>query len=118
MPLGEFTATAYDLSYQSCGKHPGDPGYGVTRNGVNLINKTRTEAMAIAVDPKIIPLGSKVNLIFPDRPQYNGTYTAVDTGTFYGRHIDVFLGDFSSPYPAPEVLQFGRTSARVFLTAD
>lgn len=115
--IREFTASAYDLSYQSCGKHPGDPSYGVTRYGINLVGKTREEAMAVAVDPNIIPLGSKIQIIFPGRPEYNGIYTAVDTGSFQGRHIDLFFGDFNSPYPSDQALQFGRTTAKIIILA-
>jgi 3D (Asp-Asp-Asp) domain-containing protein len=113
--IRNFTASAYDLSYQCCGKRPGDPGYGVTCCGENLIGKTREEAKAVAIDPDVIPLGSRLYIVFPERPKYNGIYTAVDTGAFKGAHIDLFMGDFNSIYPAQETIEFGRTTAQVIV---
>lgn len=52
-------ATAYTNSFEDCGKNPGDPGYGITYTGMTA----RTGI--IAVDPKVIPLGSKVYVRCP-----------------------------------------------------
>ena len=85
-----FIATTYDLSYESCGKYPDHPAYGITYTGKKAI-KGRT----IAVDPSIIPLGSNVYIEFP-KPYSNltGWYTAEDTGSkVKGNIIDVFLGE-------------------------
>lgn len=115
-PLGEFLATAYDLSYDSCGKYKGDDGYGQTAGGVNLIGKSRKEAKAIAVDPNVIPLGSKVYVEFSGKyASYSGIYTAVDTGSaIKNKHIDMFLGDFDRPDPDPRVWGFGRQHPKVY----
>lgn len=88
--------TAYDLSEASCGKAPGQRGYGVTATGFNLSGHTLESARAIAVDPRIIPLGSRVKIKFTDNDmqKYNGIYTAVDTGSaIKGNRIDIFAGD-------------------------
>lgn len=70
------------------------------------------EAMVIAVDRNIIPLGSKVEVIFYDKElsYLNGIYSAEDTGgAIKGYRIDVFLGvDQSS-----ECRKFGRRIAKV-----
>ena len=47
---GLFTATAYDLSVQSCGKKESHPAYGVTANGTSLKGHTLESARAIAVE--------------------------------------------------------------------
>ncbi len=110
--------TAYDLSVQSCGKDMDNPGYGVTASGVCLAGHTWDSARAIAVDPDMIPLGSQVMIIFEDEyaSQYNGVYTAVDTGgDIDGTRIDLFMGDFQSYEPADEALQFGVRSATIYL---
>jgi 3D (Asp-Asp-Asp) domain-containing protein len=83
-------ATAYDLSFGSCGKRPGDPGYGITASGVKA-QKGRT----IAVDPEYIPLGTKVYITFPEEyAGMDGVYVAEDTGRLIkGWHIDIFFGE-------------------------
>ena len=36
LPLGEFEATAYDLSIQSCANQRASRGYGITANGTSI----------------------------------------------------------------------------------
>lgn len=116
---GTFECTAYDLSWQSCQKAPDDPWFGITADGTSLVNKTRSEAMAIAVDPKVIPLGSRVLIIFNgSRNKYTGIYKAVDTGgAIKGNKIDVFFGDFKEQV-SKEAMRFGRVNAEVYLLAE
>jgi 3D (Asp-Asp-Asp) domain-containing protein len=104
-----FIATAYDLSVQSCGKPIGHPQYGITSNGTNIAGKTREQAMSIAVDPNVIPLGSQVKITFPEPyTHFNGVYTANDTGSaIKGKKIDIFMGDFGSNNPNQSVWDFG-----------
>lgn len=114
---GTFRATAYDLSYQSCGKKPSHPAYGITANGTNLKGQTLESARAIAVDPKVIPLGSKVYLEFEDEYKHlNGVYNAVDTGgAIKGKRIDIFFG---SGDVSKEVKQFGVRKVKVTLLSE
>lgn len=112
----EFTVTCYDLSVQSCGKPIGSKGYGITASGFDLTGHTWETARAIAVDPKVIPLGSKVEITFIDEDysKYNSTYTAVDTGSaIKGNKIDFFLGDFNQNKVHQSVWEFGKTKAVV-----
>lgn len=111
-----FTVTAYDLSVQSCGKEIGHPHYGLTASGFNLTGLNREEAMSIAVDTKIIPMGSQVQVTFTDSnyTQYNGIYTARDTGgEIKGYKIDLFMGDFQSNKASAEAMNFGVPKAEV-----
>lgn len=113
-----MTVTEYDLSVASCGKEIGHPAYGLTSSGMSLAGHTLESARAIAVDPSVIPLGSKVRIKFDDASvqHLDGIYTAVDTGgAIQGSRIDLFFGDFQSYHPAPEALQFGRREAEVIL---
>jgi 3D (Asp-Asp-Asp) domain-containing protein len=114
--MGAFLSTAYDLSYQSCGKYPSDVGYGNTAGGVSLIGKTRESARAVAVDPSVIPLGSKLYIEFPGKyKNFTGVYTAIDTGSAIKRnHIDLFMGDFNNILPDPSVAEFGRQGVIVY----
>lgn len=76
--LGTFKVTAY-CGCRSCnGKWYGQP----TASGTDYV-----EGRTIAVDPKVIPLGTKVVL--------NGTvYTAEDTGSaIVGKTIDLYMED-------------------------
>ena len=116
LPLGEFEATAYDLSIQSCGKSRASRGYGITANGTNIARHSRESAMTIAVDPNIIPLGTKVYIEFPEQFKYlNGIYTANDTGSaIKGKVIDVFMGDFQQDTTSETVWEFGRRKVKVY----
>lgn len=112
--LGEFEITAYDLSVQSCGKRTTHPEYGLTANGTDLVGQTWKTVRAVAVDPKIIPLGTKLQITF-DNPEYlcyNGVYQAVDTGSaIIGKKLDLFLGENA----IEECVEFGITTANVFV---
>ncbi len=86
----KMTATAYDLSFESCGKERSSPAYGVTSSGTRA-----TAGRTIAVDPEVIPLGSRVKITFPEKYSYlDGIYMAEDTGRLIkGNKVDVFFGE-------------------------
>lgn len=110
-----FKATAYDLSVASCGKAIGTKGYGITANGTKLSGKTRLQAMTVAVDPSVIPLGTKLKITFPEPyGHFTGIYTANDTGgKIKGRKIDVFMGDFRQNKAHQSVRNFGIREVKV-----
>lgn len=83
-------ATAYDLSVASCGKDRKHPEYGITYSGTRA-----AEGRTVAVDPKVIPLGSSVRITFPEEYSYmDGIYVAEDTGRLIkGNSIDIFFGE-------------------------
>ena len=92
-----FLVSAYDLSYQSTQKSRGTKGYGITSSGFDLRGHTLSSARTIATDLSIIPLGSKVRLIFKDSKykRYDGIYTSRDIGGKIKNYkIDLFIGDF------------------------
>lgn len=83
--------TAYTAGYESTGKSPGDPEYGVTASG-----KYVKEQQTIAVDPSVIPIGTKVYI------EGIGVRVAEDTGgAIIGNRIDVYMSDLSA------AIQFG-----------
>ena len=85
---------------------------GTTAIGVSTYGQSRESAMLIAVDPNIIPLGSKVKVTFDDPrwSHYNGIYYAADTGgAIVGHTIVIFVGHGNDS----EALQFGRRSCKV-----
>ena len=113
---GTFIATAYDLSITSCGKKESHPAYGITANGTSLKGHTLESARAIAVDPKVIKLGSKVYIEFLDEEyqHLDGEYVAVDTGSaIKGNKIDIFFGDTGDSKTDQAVWDFGRRKAKV-----
>ena len=110
-----FVITAYDLSIKCTGKSRGDSGYGITKDGTDLRGLT-WRARVISVDPRLMPLGSKVELEFVDEnyKKYNGIYYCRDTGSrIIGNKIDFFMGDFHSEKASKETIGFGNTEAYV-----
>lgn len=97
-------ATAYDLSYASCGKNPGDKGYGITASG------TKATRGSVSVDPNVIPLGTKLYIESLDGSKDYGYARAEDTGgAIKGNRVDLFF------HSASEVRQFGRRNVKVHI---
>lgn len=93
------TATAYDASYESNG--PWGP---ITATGKALASGM------VAVDPRVIPLGTKLYIEAPDGSWVYGYSVAEDTGgAIKGNKVDLF---FPSSY---RVRQFGRRTANVYI---
>ncbi len=91
--LGIFRLTAYDACIICCGK----------TDGITATGTTAEVGRTIAVDPNVIPFGSRVMI--------NGhIYTAEDSGSkIKGNRIDVFLSTHE------EAQRFGVKEAEVFL---
>ena len=97
-------ASAYDLSFESCGKRPGDKYYGITASG------THAKPGTVAVDPRVIPLGTKLYIESMDGTGSYGYATAEDKGgAIKGNRIDLFYANRS------EALQFGRREVKVYI---
>lgn len=95
--LGAFKMTAYCPCSKCCGKWAG----GITSTGVIAQAKH-----TIAVDPSVIPYGSKV--IINDQ-----VYTAEDCGgAIKGNHIDIYFDTHE------EASSFGVQCAEVFLVIE
>lgn len=84
MPKMEETIlTHYCICRKCCGKSPDHPAYGITASGRKAEPYT-----SVAVDPKIIPLGSTVYIDHGDGDIR--VYRADDTGSaIKGAHIDL-----------------------------
>ncbi|MGI6066492.1 MAG: 3D domain-containing protein [Bacillota bacterium] len=93
----EMTATAYDACIQCCGK-------------TDRITKSGTRALpghTIAVDPKVIPLGTQVYI------ETLGVFTAEDTGrAIKGRRIDIYMETHEQAF------KFGIKNLKVYMLND
>ena len=93
-----MVATAYTAGPESTGKSPGMPGYGITATGM------RVKPGVIAVDPRVIPLGTYVYV------RGYGYSIAADTGgAIKGNRIDVYMKTLREAY------QWGRRTVNVYI---
>ena len=106
-PVFEYTsvltmnATAYTLSYSCTGKRPGDRYFGICASGMTA------QYGVVAVDPKVIPLHTKLYI------EGYGFAIAGDTGgAIKGNKIDLFFD------PTEDLRAFGRQTLQVYILAD
>lgn len=95
-----FTAevTAYTAGYESCGKLPNHPAYGITANG-NEVRKG-----IIAADTNVLPFGTKVYI------EDLGIFTVDDTGgDIKGNRIDIYMDNLN------EAMKFGRQNRKLIV---
>lgn len=97
------TLTAYTAGYESTGKTSDHPAFGITFSG-----KRVQEGHTIAVDPKVIPLGTKVYI------EGLGLREAQDVGSaIKGAKIDVYIEDLD------EALRFGvKKNVKVYVLSN
>ncbi|GAE90086.1 3D domain-containing protein [Acetivibrio straminisolvens] len=100
-------ATAYTASYEDTGKTPDHPEFGITYTGV------RARRGIVAVDPKVIPLGTKLYIEgIGGVPDY-GYAVAADIGSAVkGNIIDLYMDDRES------VKRWGVKKVRVYILYD
>ena len=99
-----MTSTAYDLSVESCGKTPDHPEYGITYSG------TRAKKGTVAVDPSVIPLGTRLYIESLDGRSDYGFAVAEDTGSAVkGNIIDLFMESEA------DVAAYGKRKVRVYI---
>lgn len=93
-----FTAdvSAYTAGFESCGKMPEHPAYGITANG----NKVRKGI--IAADTNVLPFGTKVYI------EGLGIFVVDDTGSaIKGNRIDIYMDNVD------EAVRFGRQNRKL-----
>ena len=93
-----MVASAYDLSYESTGKRPGDKYFGITASG------TKARPGVVAVDPSVIPLGTRLYV------EGYGFAVAEDTGgAIKGNRIDLFYEN------RKQALNYGMRKVKVYI---
>lgn len=93
-----MNASAYTAGFESTGKRPGDPYYGITASGLTV------ERGIVSVDPRVIPLGTQLYV------EGYGFSLAADTGgAIIGNKIDLFYESEA------EARRFGRKNLTVYV---
>ena len=96
-------ATAYTADFASTGKRPGDGGFGRTATGT-IARRNPNGYSSIAVDPRVIPLGTKLYI------EGYGYGIAEDTGgAIKGNIVDVYFNSNA------ECIQWGRRTVNVYV---
>lgn len=94
-------ATAYTLDFQSTGRHPGDPLFGVTASGL------MAQVGVVAVDTNVIPFHTRLYI-----EGYGFAVAGDRGGAIRGDKVDLFFDT------REETLQFGRQHIRVWILDD
>lgn len=101
--LGDFTATHYCSCAKCCG----------TETGKTATGTQATAERTIAVDPEIIPLGSKVIINNDVSDLIPKVYIAEDTGgAIKGNRIDIYCESHQ------EALELGVKKVKVYLIKE
>ncbi|HHW47783.1 MAG TPA: DUF348 domain-containing protein [Clostridiaceae bacterium] len=84
-------STAYTSSYEDTGKTPDHPYFGMTYTGI------KAKKGVVAVDPKVIPLGTRLYIEVPGSAPDYGFAIAADIGSAVkGNKIDLYMEDVKS----------------------
>ena len=107
----DVTATAYCLCQKCCGKSPSSPNYGRTASGLVIVPNTGMKVLA--VDPKVISLGTNVYVEGLNGAADYGYAVAADTGgAIKGNKVDLYFDTHQ------EALRWGRRTVRVYILPD
>ena len=97
-------ATAYTSSYEDTGKKPDHPTFGITYTGL------KAREGVVAVDPKVIPLGTKLYIEVPGPAPDYGFAIAGDIGSAVkGNNIDLYFDT------REEVRKWGNKKVNVYI---
>ncbi len=103
----DMKATAYTASLKDTGKAPGHPLFGITATGIKV------KKGIIAVDPRVIPLYTRVYVEIPgSTPDYGYAIAADVGGAIKGNKIDLYYD--SQDY----VDRFGVKKVKVYILSD
>jgi 3D (Asp-Asp-Asp) domain-containing protein len=101
-PKKRVVATGYTAGFESTGKHPGHPSYGITASGVKV---KRDLYSTIAADTSVFPIGTILFI-----PGY-GYGVVADTGSaIKGNKIDLYYETVEDVYS-----QWGKKTVDVYI---
>lgn len=112
------TSVSYTMNASAYGATKLNGGAGT---GLTAMGKEPVGGQTVAVDPKLIPLGTKLQLTCDSYPSVNGIYIAEDKGgAIKGKKIDIYFDDWNrDPHVArKEMLAFGRRTVVVTIIND
>lgn len=101
----EVTATGYTAGYESTGKTPEHPAYGITFSGVNV---TRDLYSTIAADLSVFPLGTILFI-----PGYGYGVVADIGGAIEGDELDLYFSSVEDVYD-----QWGKRTLDVYVIKE
>ncbi|MEJ8545957.1 3D domain-containing protein [Brevibacillus borstelensis] len=101
-PKIRVVATGYYAGYESTGKHPTHPSYGITYSGVKV---RRGEYSTIAADLRVFPLGTVLYI-----PGYGYGVVADKGGAIRGNKIDLYFETKQDVFK-----QWGKKSVDVYV---
>ena len=101
-PRHEVLATGYTAGYESTGKVPESPAYGITYSGVKV---KRDLFSTIAADLNIFPIGTILYI-----PGYGYGVVADKGGAIKGNHLDLYYETVQDVYE-----NWGRKTLQVYL---
>lgn len=103
----DMRATSYTSSFKDTGKNPDHPQFGITYTGI------KARRGIIAVDPKVIPLGTRVYVeCLGNTPDYGFALAADIGGAIKGDLIDLYFET------QEEVDKWGLKKVRVYILAE
>ncbi|MED5019076.1 3D domain-containing protein [Paenibacillus chibensis] len=85
-------ATGYTAGYESTGKLPSHPQYGITYSGVK-VRRDKNTISTIAADPRVFPLGTVLYI-----PEYGYAIVADVGSAIKGRKIDLYFATTKQVY--------------------
>ncbi|WP_339321908.1 3D domain-containing protein [Paenibacillus sp. FSL W8-0194] len=85
-------ATGYTAGYESTGKRPSHPQYGITYSGVK-VRRDKNTISTIAADPRVFPLGTILYI-----PGYGYAIVADVGSAIKGRKIDLYFDTTKQVY--------------------
>ncbi|MGC5328255.1 3D domain-containing protein [Brevibacillus sp. SYSU BS000544] len=101
-PKVRVVATGYYAGYESTGKNPNDPSYGITYSGVKV---RRAAYSTIAADLRVFPIGTILYI-----PGYGYGVVADKGGAIRGNKIDLYFETKKDVYS-----KWGKRTVDVFL---
>lgn len=104
-PSKRVVATGYTAGYESTGKSPGHPEYGITYSGVTV---KRDLYSTIAADLNVFPLGTVLYI-----PEYGYGVVADIGGAIKGNKIDLYFDTIEDVYE-----QWGKREVEVYVIQE